>query len=245
MNVIRESMENIQASEEMKQSTLLYLEERRKKRHDFRTYSVPGYVLAAVCLFLILTVSGFSVYRKPVSYISIDVNPSIELSINRFGKVVSADAYNADGQEILGHVSLENISYIKAIDRLLEDEDYSHFLAEDSLVVITIVSEDSDTIRETIDADEALRIYGTKTYTSDRTCMEEAHQHEMSFGKYRAYQELSQYDVNITVEDCHGMTMGEIHNRIASCQNHDGSGGGKGHSGGKQNHHGKHHSGGE
>ena len=59
----------------------------------------------------------------------------------------------------------------------MEDEDYSHFLAEDSLVVITIVSEDSDTIRETIDADEALRIYGTKTYTSDRTCMEEAHQH--------------------------------------------------------------------
>lgn len=245
MNAIHESMENIQASEELKQSTLRYLDGKRKKRHGFKAHSFPGYILAAACLFFLLGMSGYSIYRKPVSYISIDVNPSIELSVNRFGKVVSAEAYNRDGQEILDHVSLKNVSYAKAIATLLEDEEYSRFLAVDSLVVITIVSDDSDAIRKTINADEALRMYEAKTYTSDRTCMEEAHQHEMSFGKYRAYQELSQYDGNITVEDCHDMTMGEIHSRIASCQNHDGTGGKEGHPGGKQQHHGQHHDVGE
>lgn len=51
--------------------------------------------------------------------------------------------------------------------------------------------------------------------------MNEAHQHEMSFGKYRAFLELSQYDADITVEDCHRMSMGEIQNRIKSCQGHN------------------------
>ncbi len=241
MNVIKESMEKIQASEELKQSTLLYLDMQRDKKRSFSPHSIAIYVLTATCLFFLLGIGGYSVYRRPVSYISIDVNPSIEIGINRFQKVVSVDAYNADGWGILDHVSLKNISYTEAIDRLLNDEDYSHFLAEDSFVVITIVSDDSDAIIETIGADESLRVYKAKTYVSDRVCMEEAHQHEMSFGKYRAYQELSQYDDNITVEDCHGMTMGEIHSRIASCQNHNGAG--AGHTGVKQNHHEGHHDG--
>ena len=247
MNRIRESMEKIQASEELKQATLLYLDQQRNmdqnRKRKFTPHSVSGYVLAAACMLLLLTISGFSVYIRPVSYISIDVNPSIELGINRFGQVVSADAYNTDGQEILDHLSLKNIFYTKAIDRLFSDEDYGHFLTEDSLVVITIVSDDTDKIRKAITEDEVIGIYETKTYTSDKSCMEEAHQHEMSFGKYRAYQELSQYDESVTVEDCHGMTMGEIHSRIRSCQDHNGIKSGEGHSERKQNHHGGHHGG--
>ena len=77
-------------------------------------------------------VGGYSIYRRPVSYISIDVNPSIELAINRFDKVVSAKGYNADGQDILQHVPLKNISYMQAIDRLMQDAYYSRFLNKDS-----------------------------------------------------------------------------------------------------------------
>lgn len=57
--------------------------------------------------------------------------------------------------------------------------------------------------------------------------------HEMSFGKYRAYLELSEYDQNVTVEDCHGMTMGEIQNRINRCRQN--------HAGGNKNGHKGHH----
>lgn len=63
--------------------------------------------------------------------------------------------------------------------------------------------------------------------------MKEAHLHEMSFGKYRAYLELSEYDPNVTVEDCHGMTMGEIQNRIDRCRLN--------HTGGNKNSHRGHH----
>ena len=181
-------------------------------------------------------------YHRPVSYISIDVNPSIELAINRFDKVVSAKGYNADGQDILQHVSLKNISYMQAIDRLVQDAYYSRFLNRDSPLVFTVISAHSDVILEQIHADNRFQAYRVVTYSSDTACMKEAHQHEMSFGKYRAFLELSQYDIDITVEDCHGMSMGEIQNRIRTCQGHNRKNAAGGNStNGHQNGHSKSH----
>lgn len=224
-NLIQKSMENIQATEEMKQNTLRYLEAQQMKRNHSifqrSSHIALRYIMAVLCICLLVGVGGYSVYHRPVSYISIDVNPSIELAINRFDKVVSAKGYNADGQDILKHVSLKNIPYMQAIDRLVQDAYYSRFLNRDSPLVFTVISDHSDVILEQIHADNRFQAYRVVTYRSDTACMKEAHQHEMSFGKYRAFLELSQYDTDITVEDCHGMSMGEIQNRIRTCQGHN------------------------
>ena len=245
MNRIQKSMNKIQASEELKKNTLQYLKERQKKQRHFgssRTRFMPRFVLAAICFFvLLLGAGGYSVYIRPVSYISIDINPSVELGINRFKRVVSAVAYNEDGQNILEHVSLKNISYIEAIDKLLREESYDKFLTEDSLLIFTIVSDSSDTIIEEINANKSFQTYDALTYTSDKICMEEAHQHDMSFGKYRAYIELSEYDESITIEDCHGMTIGEMHDRIEKCREHEETESGEKYQEGYQERHQNHH----
>lgn len=239
MNRIQESMEQLQASQELKKSTLQYLEQKRAQKNRFSWQPAFGLLAAAACLFLVLGMGGYSVYRRPVSYISIDVNPSIELGINRFDRVVSAQAYNADGQDILEHVTIKNTPYLEALETLLQDENCGRYLSRESCPVFTIVSKESDVIAQEISADELLQQYKTQTYTSDTACMREAHQHEMSFGKYRAYLELLEYDENVSVEDCHGMTIGEIQNRIDSCQQNHGKGGHgrhKGHHGNASGH---------
>lgn len=227
-NRIQKSMENIHATEQMRQSTLRYLEaQRTKKSHGIfqrKPYMALRYVMAVLCIFLLAGTGGFAVYSKPVSYISIDVNPSIELAVNCFDRVVTVKGYNADSEDVLQHVSLENISYLQAIDRLLQDAYYSRYLNRDSQLVVTVVSEHSDAMLERINAITTFQALDAMTYSSDTACMAEAHQHQMSFGKYRAYLELAQYDESITVEDCHNMTMGEIQNRIRTCQGHGGSG---------------------
>ena len=178
---------------------------------------------------------------------SIDVNPSIELAINRLGRVVSANAYNEDGQKILEQVKLKNLPYPKAVGLLLDFETAENYLSENSLLVFTVVSENAETVTQKLAGISSPRSASVLTYVSDKECMEEAHQHAMSFGKYRAYQELSEYDGSVTVEDCHGMTMGELQNRIEGCRRHGGNGsqtqsgdGNSGHHGG----HGCHHRGG-
>lgn len=223
MNAFQKSMSEVRATEELKKNTLQYLKEQQEKKGGARPRLIIRYALVAVCLLLLLGTGSYSVYRKPVSYISIDVNPSIELGINCFDKVVSAEAYNEDGQSILQHVSVKNISYIQAINRLLADESDQLYLRDDSLLVFTVISDQSHSIMEEIRTNEFAQTYETLMYTSDTSCMEEAHSHEMSFGIYRAYLELSQYDSSITVEECHGMTMGEIQTRIEGCRHHNGT----------------------
>ncbi len=238
MNAFQKSMSEIRATEDLKKNTLQYLKEQQRKKSDARPRQTLRYALAAICLFFLLGAGGYSVYREPISYISIDVNPSIELGINRFGKVVSAEAYNEDGQSILQHVSLKNISYIQAINRLLADESDHLYLREDSLLVFTVISDQPHSIMEEIRTNEFTQTYETLMYTSDTDCMEEAHSHEMSFGVYRAYLELSQYDSSVTIEDCHGMTMGEIQTRLEGCRHHNNS-----QEQSEQEHHNSHHGG--
>ncbi len=241
MNRFRKSMEGIRASEELKTNTLKYLEEQRKSRECRKRHLVSRIALAAVCLLIFLAAGGYTVYREPVSYISIDVNPSVELGLNRFGRVVSAEGYNRDGKDILEQLALNNLPYMKAIERLLENERYVGLLREDSLLVFTVISEESDSMIEQLLTNEAWNMYDAFTYTSDKVCREEAHQNEMSFGKYRAYLELAEYDESITVEDCHGMTMQEIQKRINSCGGHGDTEKEENHSRPNRGNHGGHH----
>lgn len=222
MNELQRSMNSIKASDELKAETLRYLEEQRDARRPGRGFYALRYGLALVCLFLLLGTGGYGLYGRPVSYVSIDVNPSIELGINWLGRVVSVNAYNDDGQQILEQVRLKNLPYLKAVRLLLEYEAEENFLTENSLLVFTVISENAEAITRKLAGISSSENASVLTYESDMACMEEAHQHHMSFGKYRAYLELSGYDGSVTVEDCHEMTMGEIQDRIEGCCGHGG-----------------------
>ncbi len=217
MNLIWESMKNIQATEKLKQNTLQYLNEQQRRKYRVRTRFVPSYALAVFGLLCLIGTAGGFVYSKPVSYISIDVNPSIELSVNRFGRVVYSETYSDEGKGITGQIPLKNVSYMQAINRLLNDDKYMKYLGKDSILVFTVISDRSEQILENLKSSKLLEKYSALTYTSDLSCMEEAHRHEMSFGKYRTYLELLEYDGSVTIEDCHEMTMGELRDRIDAC----------------------------
>lgn len=233
MNRIRESMEGIRASRELKVGTLRYLERQRGRisRPVWRRGS--SYALAAaICLLLVFCVGWHRLYSIPTSYISMDVNPSIELGINRYGRVVEAEAYNEDGRDVLRHLSLKNKPYVQAVGSLLEDEAYRKYLADNATLIFTVISDSPDIITEELDSLEEGESYRILIYTSDSHCMEEAHRHEMSFGKYRVYLELAEYDRSVTVEDCHGMSIGEIQDRIDGCRQHRERQHGENHGGG-------------
>ncbi|MCM1428052.1 MAG: sigma-70 family RNA polymerase sigma factor [Eubacterium sp.] len=106
------------------------------------------------------------------------------------------------------------------LDALAEESAELDDSSKEVLEVVTVISEDSG-VMEQINASDSLQALGALVYSSDTTSMNEAHRHDMSFGKYRAFLELSQYDADITVEDCHGMSIGEIQNRIKTCQEHN------------------------
>lgn len=223
-NRIKDGLSSVKASEELKASTIAYLQTERERRGR-RPFGLFGFspsmrgVLAAACLAVLLTggIGGYQVIRTPVSYISIDVNPSIELALNRLDRVVSAAAYNEDGEIVLDGVSVRGKTYVDAIDAIVESDAMSGYLTEDAALTFTVASEvnkKEESLQAGVEQSHGCRGHGGQSVNVGMELVSEAHGHGVSFGKYAAYLELAQYDDSVTVEDCRGMSMSEIHHQI-------------------------------
>lgn len=218
-NKIHDAFDQIQASEEIKSSTMQFLQTQREKRHPHPTRFVwrnAAAVFLAIFV-LILGAGGYYTIKIPVSYVSIDVNPSLELALNRFDRVVFATAYNEDGESILNCVKVKGESYQNAIDTLVESEALQVYLTKDSMLTFTVAANDpekANTILNAIENCASCQNHQGRGYTADVTSIAKAHECGMSFGKYKAYLILSEYDNNVTTEECRNMSMAELHHQI-------------------------------
>jgi len=76
------------------------------KRPFWQTKAL-GFALAACVALAALGFGGWNVYFTETAYINRELNPSIEIGVNRFDRVISENALNNDGQEVLDSVSPE------------------------------------------------------------------------------------------------------------------------------------------
>ncbi len=240
-DALKRSFDRIQAQEALTASTAQYLKTYRERGRSRPSGVRPA--LAAACAMLLLCAGlvGFQLFLVPVSYVSIDVNPSVELSLNRLDRVVAATAYNEEAEALLAGLSLSGRPYTQAIDALLESEAAEGYLEGPSGLTFTVASgsEEKDAaLLRGIENWDGYGAYGAQSWSTDMDCLAQAHSHGLSFGKYAAFLVLSQYDNTLTAEDCHDMSMGEIHARIhvhESGRHHSEDGSSPGQSGG---HHG-------
>ncbi|MEM1485415.1 anti-sigma factor domain-containing protein [Oscillospiraceae bacterium PP1C4] len=80
-----------------------------KKQVVAKTRNLAVWTASAAAIIMVGSVSAWA-YMSPYSYVSLDVNPSIEYSLNRFDRVIAVKAVNDDGEEILGEIQLDNLS---------------------------------------------------------------------------------------------------------------------------------------
>lgn len=216
MNKLQRAMDPIRADQALKQRTADLMKHELLRRHSPRRSSRLR--LAAVfCVFLVCfsAFGAYSVYCSPVSYISIDVNPSVELALNYWNRVVRCESYNPEGERILQSMKLENLYYTEALDTLFANEEFLSYLDGGGDLNFTVVSEQEEVLLEGIQNCHGYNLYHASCYSSSSEDREEAHHHGLSAGKYRAYLELSQYDPSITPEDCAHMSMRQLRERIA------------------------------
>lgn len=218
VNRIQDAFHTIEANEDLKTSTMQFLKSERQKRTT-HTVGPALYriVTACVMLFLVIGISGYQILQTPVSYVSIDVNPSVELALNRFDRVVSSTAYNEDGEIVLSGLSVNGKKYMEAIDIIIESEAMSVYLTNEAELVFTIAANNDNKesqLRAGIANCAGCMKHGGQSLGVDIGIVAEAHENGLSMGKYSAYLQLVQYDDTITVDDCQRMTMSEIHGLI-------------------------------
>lgn len=221
MNKIKNAFDTVKADEKLKKNTILFLQNeraKREKRPKFRYAYRYAAVLTAVFA-VSLGAGSHYILNTSVSYISIDVNPSVELSLNRFDNVVEAAAYNDDGEAILKNVDLNGKSYTDAIDILLSNQEFTSYIQNDGEIDFTVVSDNENRIINGIQGCKGYRQYNTICHGADDEIVSQAHKHGLSVGKYRAYLELSEYNSSFTADDCKNMTMRQICNLIEEHKN--------------------------
>lgn len=96
--------------------TLLQRESVHKKRS--RSFYRRIAAIAASAVLVCTAGGGGIVYATPYGTVSIDVNPSIEYTINRFDRVLSVTGVNEDGQAVLDAIDKRQLLH-KKIDQAL------------------------------------------------------------------------------------------------------------------------------
>ena len=102
-------------------------------------FSVKTAALAA-CVAVVLLLSSVTVwaYSTPYSYVSLDVNPSIEFSVNRFDRVLSVKAVNSDGADILNGLGLDNETIDQAVRSTVDKiESEGYFKDSGGIIIAT------------------------------------------------------------------------------------------------------------
>jgi len=178
-------------------------------------------------LFILIAVIGYQLYFTPVTTISIDVNPSIELGINRFDRVVSVKGYNQDGEDLVSELNIQFENYTEALKEILSNESFAGLLSQGEELSIAVIDSDetrSEAVLSNIQSCTAEQ-NNAYCYSANPKEVEEAHEAGLSYGKYRAYLELQALDPSVTAEEVQGMTMKQIRSLIEELSSAEGQSG--------------------
>lgn len=157
---------------------------------------------AGIAAAFVLFVAGAFAYTTPDAYVSVDVNPSVEICINMFDRVLDAKAMNDDGRELVSSIRLKHMSIEKAIEKLTTSLIKENYISDDENggVIITTSGEDpreaeklatklETKVRECIDKEGKAALVEAEAVDLER--VEEARELGVTPGKLNLVQKLT------------------------------------------------------
>ncbi len=176
--------------------------------------------IAAAAAAVVVIISGAGLYYAPYGTVSLDINPSIEYTINRFDRVLEVNGMNDDGSDILASISTEEIlnrNIEDAVDMTIEQIEADGYITDEDgnyIVVTANTKEDNHTDELLVKLDNRVRSY-EKTepvifkVTDDE--LGEAHEQGISAGKKKMVDTLEEvYGGNIDREEWNKKSVREI-----------------------------------
>ena len=105
----------------------------------------PILAIIFVILFLLAAVFGAIYYyefNKIVAVVTMDINPSVSLSLNKMGRVIKAEGINDDGKKLLEDNKLKGKSLENAIDNISDLViDNGYFSNENNHILVNVKGE--------------------------------------------------------------------------------------------------------
>lgn len=184
---------------------------------------------ASIALIFLIGTGSFRLLLTQASLISIDVNPSIELKLNRLNRVITAVAKNPEGARILENKNLWGQTYGNALENILNQENMNAYLSREATVVVTVFSSSQsrqEQLKISIESatEKALAAHHssitaeTEILAVDGSTIKEAHDCGMTAGKYLYLEQLKELAPDIDMEQYMHHSIGQIKSEISHCQ---------------------------
>ncbi|MDK2563766.1 hypothetical protein QOZ84_09410 [Romboutsia sedimentorum] len=202
-----------------------------KLKNIFSSLFVNRGFAMIMTIFILVTGTGrYISTTTPVAYVSLDINPSIELSINKFKKVISYEAYNSDGEILLDNNDKRNITVDKAISNIISSAISKKYLLDNNNSVITFATISNNlTIRKTLQTDLKNTVNNTLKSKSieaniissntDFNKRLEAKNFGFTVSKYTLVEELKSLDSITVINDYKNISIINIENKILELRN--------------------------
>lgn len=231
---LRQAFAAVEAEEALKDKTRQAVFGRIRKKSARRR---AGWAAAAACCLLLLLGGGIGakIFFTPVSAISVDINPSLELNVNRFDRVISVEGYNQDGKELAQELNLVFAEYSQALKALLSHDLVQACLKAGKDLSVYVACDDPLRSEEILSQVKTCVGKGRNIHCRAGNMSEShsAHNAGLSCGKYHAFLELQALDPAFTPEEAAEMTVWEIWQRVAELSGEPAEAGSHGHGHGK------------
>lgn len=196
-------------------------------------------LVSAIILVAAIAFGGYKYYnytKTPVSYISIDINPSVELGVNAKGKVVTVTPDNSDGNRIVKGQKLINSSLSSAVNQLITSAAKNNFIKSDgsTVIALTSMSKDSKSAEQLTEISEKAAVSAVNANklsavyykdSADLSLKEQAEKSGVSPGKYKLIKVIQSLDPAATVETLKNATVSDIMKELKKYINNSATGG--------------------
>ncbi len=181
----------------------------------------PFLLMAASLLLLLLTIPVWNAFYPPVyASVSIDINPSVELEVDRNYNVVDAKGRNQDGEALLEEIHWKKRPLLSVTENILQQAGNKGYFVKNRDVLIVPVG-----LKEKAAADQIGHLFQRDRSLLDHTpqkdvkitfvigdneTKQKADQEKMSIGKYILYESVKKMNQNITVETARTLSVSEL-----------------------------------
>lgn len=184
--------------------------------YDFRNnlFINKKFASMAAAIALVLGVSPVAYgYVTPTDYVTIDINPSVELVTNRFNKVIRINPLNEDGNKLVDGIKLNNKNIDEAVNLLIKSANEGGYLTQEleNQVLVTVCSKNEEKSKE-MEAkletvvknelkEEKSESTSVTTQSVDMESHEQAEKLGISSGKMNLIQKLEEVQPGVNYEE--------------------------------------------
>lgn len=212
-----DAFDSIRASERLKRATRAHI---RRKTFDYGRqqfqYRRHRSRVATCLLTLVLVLSGAGIWFLPAASIGLEINPSLELTVNALDRVIALKGNNPDGIAVARQLDVAGMPYDEAMQRILISQELAPYLENGSMISISVVGGGSDGHAEQMLSRVVCRAYALAEdenvfyCQTDRETLAAARASGLCIPRYLAWQHLLESDPTVTPENVRQIPKEEI-----------------------------------